>query len=245
MKTSWQVLSGRREEWESKKNERSWLLLGQSSRETISGVLGHETPNICVRLWRLRDKLWIMCNGCETCPTVVGGNRSRLQRKREQEASGMLEKGEERDLQRFQKVKDKRQFVMTSTKGTCSDCVIKSWKVLVHFEETPPLNKVILRVPKASSLIENHMMVFNLTVLSSVEGQDVNSKSRWLTCAFSEGCREYWSFIRALEHGWRSLFYEKIAFYPLGKYLLSASYVLGSMLPPGRHMDICDFVLEI
>lgn len=64
--------------------------------------------------------------GCETCPTVVGDNRSRLQHKQEQEARGMLKKGEERDLQRFRKVKDKRQFVMTSTKRTCSDFVIKS-----------------------------------------------------------------------------------------------------------------------
>lgn len=71
-------------------------------------------------------KLRIMYNGCETCPTIVGSNRSRSQRKQEQEASGMLTKGEERGLQRFQKVKDKRRFVMTSTKRTCSDYVIKS-----------------------------------------------------------------------------------------------------------------------
>lgn len=64
-----------------------------------------------------------MYNGYENCvPLQLGTtvlNYSASKQTRE------LRK-EEKDLRRLQKVKDKRQFVMTATKRACSDYVIKS-----------------------------------------------------------------------------------------------------------------------
>lgn len=106
---------------------------------------------------------------CKLCPPELGGGCT-LQRAQEQEAKERPLRKDGGSSGRLQKVKDKRWFVMTSTKRACWDYVIKSQKSACPLWEEQRRWTTLCSVPELAARV-SHNGFFSLTVRSSVKRQ--------------------------------------------------------------------------
>lgn len=170
----------------------------------VGGAKSPSPP--CVRMWSLRDKLWIMSNGYENpvSPsswepplriTVQASKRESLGRRGEKPA----------DSKRWRTKDNLWWWHKGALFRLCHKVPEKSLPTL---RRAVPLHKAILWAQ--IKWPGKHITFFSSVSLCFCSGKrwDFNSKSRWLNW-FSEGC----IFIRAL------------AFYLPGKYLLSSNYI--------------------
>lgn len=161
----------------------------------------HAPPHIHLffRMWRLRDKIWIMIMKT-LCPTIIGNHSSKLQRKQENEASSQIAQDSKSEGQKA--IQDDWY------KRACSDDITKSQKGPCPPSEERNAWTMLFSVSPSSAARVSHNGFPVSLCGKSVKRWDFNSKSRWLSwvhflkAAFNteayQGTGNYWTsqFVR-------------------------------------------------